>query len=404
MSLPTKAADRKATPIATGVLDYFPDAIAEVARVSKAGNDQHNPGQPLHWAKNKSTDHADCIARHLLERGTIDTDGQRHSAKVAWRALALLQVELDQANEGPEFSDGPEFEGWEDRAPIIQSLSVYDSNPVPEPKNIVVSFAGNEVSLVDVLEAVIQGSQPGTFRDTARELQLQMKEIVEANKAKEVKDYEQSFFTPILFEAPLPAWPDKEGIWQYVVDGDKQAPFTYLVDGEKDKDGFLILKNYKNEGLDVLRTARIFHPGSPIQPEFDEAHFADNPNITWHRVSSVPADPGAVEAAHAALDAAFDDGVNYDAEEPAIVDGTSTAKTIASWPEKPGVWGYVPIGDPDQEVTDERYEVTDRATHGGEYLVRKFGSGEFFRRPGSQPTLAVAEFGDEVRGWKLLEA
>lgn len=95
MSLPTDAQERKATPIATGVLDYFPDALAEVAKCSKAGNDQHNPGQPLHWAKEKSTDEADALVRHFLERGTFDADGIRHSAKVAWRALALLQRELD---------------------------------------------------------------------------------------------------------------------------------------------------------------------------------------------------------------------------------------------------------------------------------------------------------------------
>jgi hypothetical protein len=51
VSLPIGASERKATPIATGVLDYFPLALAEVARVSRIGNDQHNPGQPLHWAK-----------------------------------------------------------------------------------------------------------------------------------------------------------------------------------------------------------------------------------------------------------------------------------------------------------------------------------------------------------------
>jgi hypothetical protein len=93
--LPKNAEGRKAVPIATGVLDYFPGALAEVARVSKAGNDQHNPGEPLHWAKEKSTDEADALVRHLLERGTYDTDGMRHSAKMAWRALALLQRELD---------------------------------------------------------------------------------------------------------------------------------------------------------------------------------------------------------------------------------------------------------------------------------------------------------------------
>lgn len=93
--LPSDAKDRKGVPIYSGVLKYFPDAIAEVARVSKAGNDQHNPGQPLHWAREKSTDQHDCAARHLLESGTIDSDGQRHSAKLAWRALAILQLELE---------------------------------------------------------------------------------------------------------------------------------------------------------------------------------------------------------------------------------------------------------------------------------------------------------------------
>lgn len=93
--LPTAAADRKRIPIATGVLDYFPAALAEVAKVSFQGNEQHNPGQPLHHARGKSKDHADTMIRHFLERGTIDVDGMRHSAKMAWRALALLQEELE---------------------------------------------------------------------------------------------------------------------------------------------------------------------------------------------------------------------------------------------------------------------------------------------------------------------
>lgn len=98
----TDAKERKGLPVTTGVLDYFPLALIEVARVSKAGNDQHNPGQPLHWSKGKSNDHADCLGRHLLERGTIDDDGQRHSAKLAWRALALLQTELENEREDPD--------------------------------------------------------------------------------------------------------------------------------------------------------------------------------------------------------------------------------------------------------------------------------------------------------------
>jgi len=93
--LPTLAAERKNLPLARGLLDYFPLALTEVSRVSRAGSIQHHPSEPIHWDKTKSTDHADCIMRHLLERGTVDTDGMRHSAKMAWRALALLQIELE---------------------------------------------------------------------------------------------------------------------------------------------------------------------------------------------------------------------------------------------------------------------------------------------------------------------
>jgi hypothetical protein len=86
---------RKQTPIYSGVLKYFPDAIREVARCSYAGNEQHNPNTPLHWDRSKSGDELDALTRHLLEAGTIDSDGIRHSAKVAWRALANLQKEIE---------------------------------------------------------------------------------------------------------------------------------------------------------------------------------------------------------------------------------------------------------------------------------------------------------------------
>lgn len=100
--LPTGSAERKGIPLARGLLDYFPAALAAIAAVSKAGNDKHNPGEDLHHARGKSTDHADCILRHLVDRGTIDPeDGLRHSAKVAWRALALLQEELEREEGAP---------------------------------------------------------------------------------------------------------------------------------------------------------------------------------------------------------------------------------------------------------------------------------------------------------------
>ena len=88
-------AERKTYPVATGVCDYFPDALALIAHVSFVGNEQHNPGTPLHWNRSKSQDEADALMRHFLARGTMDTDGIPHSAKMAWRALALLQKELE---------------------------------------------------------------------------------------------------------------------------------------------------------------------------------------------------------------------------------------------------------------------------------------------------------------------
>jgi hypothetical protein len=95
--LPLDAQARKGVPLATGCVDYFPDALAAVAELSRIGNEQHNPGKALFWDRSKSGDEADALMRHFLERGTFDIDGVRHSTKVAWRALALLQKELEAA-------------------------------------------------------------------------------------------------------------------------------------------------------------------------------------------------------------------------------------------------------------------------------------------------------------------
>jgi hypothetical protein len=100
--LPQGSAERKNIPITTGVFDYFPRALAYIAMVSKAGNDKHNPGEPLHWAREKSTDHADCIGRHLIERGTRDSEGFRHSGMLGWRSLANLELELEAAEKAGE--------------------------------------------------------------------------------------------------------------------------------------------------------------------------------------------------------------------------------------------------------------------------------------------------------------
>lgn len=96
MTLPTDAQARKNVPLFSGLIKYFPDALIAVAECSQKGNDQHNPGQPLHWDRSKSQDELDALTRHLFEAGAVDTDKIRHSAKIAWRALANLQKEIER--------------------------------------------------------------------------------------------------------------------------------------------------------------------------------------------------------------------------------------------------------------------------------------------------------------------
>ena len=109
-TLPNEPAKRKEFPIASGFMDYFPDAVAAISNISYRGNQQHNPGQPLHWNRGKSQDEADTMLRHFLQRGTLDVDGVRHSAKMAWRALALLQKEIELEKPAPHEEEAGEFE------------------------------------------------------------------------------------------------------------------------------------------------------------------------------------------------------------------------------------------------------------------------------------------------------
>ena len=102
-TLPTDSQERKNYPLASGCLSYFPAALSGVAKVSKLGNDKHNPGQPMHHARGKSLDHADCIIRHLMDtqdllaalnRGVVGVTAEQvllEASQLAWRALALSQ-------------------------------------------------------------------------------------------------------------------------------------------------------------------------------------------------------------------------------------------------------------------------------------------------------------------------
>lgn len=111
MTLPIDSNARKLVPLLSGCFNYFPAALAGVAKVSQAGNDKHNAGQPLHHARGKSADHGDCILRHLMDlqdllaaraRGANIDDNVllAEAGSLCWRALALSQ-QLHEAAGAP---------------------------------------------------------------------------------------------------------------------------------------------------------------------------------------------------------------------------------------------------------------------------------------------------------------
>lgn len=121
--------ERKATPVFSGVLQYFPNAIAAVARLSKIGNDKHNLGGPLRWRREKSSDHGDSLIRHQMEFDKIDPDtGEYHAIAVAWRALAQAEL-LEESKAMSKFMSPSEK--LLDFLRSIESLRLVAYNPTP---------------------------------------------------------------------------------------------------------------------------------------------------------------------------------------------------------------------------------------------------------------------------------
>ncbi len=151
----TDSETRKLMPVASGVLAYFPDALMCVAWISRVGNEKHNAGEPLHWAKEKSSDEPDAEVRHLLDHvrglppdpGLEDLGRVGHLASKAWRALAHLQRACDQVRA-------------EHAAPIADDLDeLDDAAPIPYAccdgfggQRLVVDAAGNLVGYLAEIE------------------------------------------------------------------------------------------------------------------------------------------------------------------------------------------------------------------------------------------------------------
>jgi hypothetical protein len=87
--LPSDAWERKSIPVYTGFINYFPRAIAEVAKVSLAGGIQQHgqTAETLHWDRPKSGDELDAMMRHVIDKDW---------AQVAWRAMANLEKYLER--------------------------------------------------------------------------------------------------------------------------------------------------------------------------------------------------------------------------------------------------------------------------------------------------------------------
>jgi hypothetical protein len=115
-TLPTDSDARKEIPLLEGCVRYFPAALAGVAKHSKAGNEKHNHGQPLHHARGKSPDHGNCMLRHIVDiqdllvgSDSATPDQKRlileEANALAWRALALSQ-ELHEEFGGAPLAPG----------------------------------------------------------------------------------------------------------------------------------------------------------------------------------------------------------------------------------------------------------------------------------------------------------
>lgn len=87
---------RKRIPMATGLLDMFPRALAQIAELSRYSAEKH-AGGVIFLHKHHSDDDANALVRHMADRGTLDRNGFRHSCEAAWRGLAMLEHELEEA-------------------------------------------------------------------------------------------------------------------------------------------------------------------------------------------------------------------------------------------------------------------------------------------------------------------
>jgi hypothetical protein len=79
---PDDDTERQKYAVGTFICEFFPHAIAELARFSYDMQQKHNPDAPMGWARDKSVGDGNQIFRHQM-------DGEFR--EVAWRGLEQLE-------------------------------------------------------------------------------------------------------------------------------------------------------------------------------------------------------------------------------------------------------------------------------------------------------------------------
>lgn len=86
--------DSKKIPVVRGFLEYFPNAIAAVAEVSKFGATKYDWGNWRH-VDNGVERYTEALGRHFIAENEIDPEsGLAHAAHTAWNAMARLELML----------------------------------------------------------------------------------------------------------------------------------------------------------------------------------------------------------------------------------------------------------------------------------------------------------------------
>lgn len=124
--------DLNKLPYYTVLFKQFPNAIAEVIRCSKAGNNKYHETdkdwQNFSRVENAETRYKNAMLRHMMEEGEVEDmiqyGGMSHEGAVVWNALADLEVNLRNRDKQSLLSVEEvkaEEDFWKDNREVKQS-------------------------------------------------------------------------------------------------------------------------------------------------------------------------------------------------------------------------------------------------------------------------------------------